>query len=496
MKIIAGSKRRAKKMSFKQQDHFVQRCTSDIIHGLQDGLSKFSGPSRLAVIYCLTPHSQLFICDPQSLLRGYDPALKKIFMDDRAWCTDADLKDDKARYGHILPEKDLQLDGLVSYGGRSGSVFYQMWFTEHHPNICSTGPTERWLEHAVLRFSHDIANEQELYSGISGNFLKEYASHAVHDHLVDECNVHFGLDSKIRIYPILDAILNISKTPEEGAWPKGRLLFVEPNLIPSISFLARFRENEQPQLENSKHVRKLLQSVEGSKNSLVSDGLSIVGIASEQYPDFSILARFNGRHGFIQTGQQLVCSFADGRFHSTTNRAKLVEVEEALLEVKSVNSDSAYNLFKITAALVHNAEMSSHGCTLVIDLEKNLLNIPGHKFDQALNLSDSRLLRLAISLSTVDGALHIDAAGYLHGFACLLDGHSITGEDLARGARYNSALRFTKEHKDVIVIVVSSDRPVSVIKRGIEMNGVCTWRAPGNCIYRPSLLEEWLDTSS
>ncbi|AGF77627.1 nucleotide-binding DisA bacterial checkpoint controller [Desulfocapsa sulfexigens DSM 10523] len=474
-------------------DHFVHRCTSDILHGLQEGLSEFSGPSRVAVIYCLTPQSKLYICDPQSLLKGYDPALRMIFSPDGKWCVDINLENDKARYGHILPEKNLGLDGLVSYGGRSGSVFYQMWFTEHHPDICSIGPTERWLEYAVLRFSHDIANEQELYSGISGSFLKEYATHAVRDCIIDECNFRLGIDSKIRIYPVLKAILGISKTLEEGALPDGSLLFVEPRLMGQLSFLARFNEGERPQLDNCKHVRKLLQSVKGSGNRLVSDGVSIVGIASDEDLEFSILVEFNESYGFIKTGEETVCSFFDGKFHSTTNMAKLVEVEESLLEAESLSSDSVYKLFHIISALVHNAEKSSHGCTLVIDLESSPLDIPGQKFEQPLDLSEERLLSLAASLSAVDGALHIDAESCLRGFSCLLDGRSIYGEDLARGARYNSALRFSKEHDGVIVVVVSSDRPVSVIRHGIEMNGQCTWRAPGSCVFKPRLIEEWLD---
>ncbi len=483
-------------MHSNQHTPFVDRCISDILHGLQEGLSEFSGPSRAAVIYCLNPQSGLFICDPQSLLRNYDPILRKIFLEEKAWCADVGLKSDKAKFGHIHTEANLHLDGLITYGGRSGSVFYQMWFTEHHPNICSTGPTERWLEHAVLRFSHDIASEEELYSGVSGNFLKEYAGHAVRDHLIDESNFHLGLDSEIRIYPVLRAILGISKTLEEGAWPEGRLLFVEPKLMDQVSFLARFHENERPQLENFKHVRKLLQSVEGSQNNLISDGISIVGIATKDHLEFSVLTEFIGRYGFIKTGAQTVCSFSDGRFHSTTNRAKLVEVEEALLETESVSSDCACELFQIIAALVHNAEKSSHGCTLVIDMGAIPLNIPGHKFDHPFNLSEKRLLHLACSLSAMDGALHIGVDCYLHGFSCLLDGHAIAGEDLARGARYNSALRFSQKNEDLIVVVVSSDRPVSVIRRGIEMNGQCIWRAPTSCIFSPSLLEDWLVTAA
>lgn len=475
---------------------FIHRCISDILHGLQEGLSEFSGPSRAAVIYCLSPDSGLFICDPQSLLRGYDPALSKLFLQQKVWFSDTFSQQDRTKFSHIQPVRDLHLDGLISHGGRSGSVLYQVWFTEHHPNICSTGPTQRWLEHAVLRLSHDIANGETFYTGISGNFLKEYAGHSVRDHLVDESNFHLGLDSEVRIYPILRAILGISKTPEEGARPMGRLLFVEPRLLEKVPFLARFHAGEQPQLENFKHVRKLLQSVEGSVNSLISDGQSIVGIAPECQPDFSILADFNGKYGFIKTGDELVCSFADGRFHSTTNRAKLVEVEEALLEVERLNADERSNLFQIITSLVHQAEHSSHGCTLVIDLGREPMDIPGHKFDHPLNLMEERERQLAASLSALDGALHISASCRLHGFACLLDGHTIPGEDLARGARYNSALRFCREHKEVIAVVVSSDtRPVSIIRRGIEMNGQCVWRAPTSCIFSPVLLEEWLNTA-
>ena len=60
--------------------------------------------------------------------------------------------------------------------------------------ICSLGPTERWLEHAAWRFSHEIANEKALYTGISGNFLREYASHAVRDDIVDrnQCATWLG----------------------------------------------------------------------------------------------------------------------------------------------------------------------------------------------------------------------------------------------------------------------------------------------------------------
>jgi len=81
----------------------------------------------------------------------------------------------------------------------------------------------------------------------------------------------------------------------------------------------------------------------------------------------------------------------------------------------------------------------------------------------------------------LDGALHIGEDMNLHGFACILDGKTVPGENRARGDRFNSALRFTAEHHDIVVIVVSSDRPVSIIQDGIELNAQCEWNSVSAC---------------
>ncbi|CAN2041000.1 DNA integrity scanning protein DisA nucleotide-binding domain protein [Candidatus Magnetomoraceae bacterium gMMP-15] len=474
---------------------FIYQCVSDTLDGLRDGLSHFSGPSRAAVIYSLTPEGQLFICDPQNLLQGHEFKFNSLYLQSNAWRNNqVKLKSDKTRFAHIYTEQNLQLDGLVSYGGRSSSVFYQIWFTEHHPDLCSIGPIERWLEHAAWRFSHDVANEKELYTGISGTFLKEYATHAVRDHIVDEMNIHLGWDSEIRIYQILDAVLGISRTREEGAWPRGDLVFIEPRFFKEIEFLARFHKSEQPQLSNFKHTRKLLISVEQFDYKLVSDGKSLLGISNSSLPEFYISADFRGRYGFLRVSHKKICSFSDGNFKSTTRKAKLVQVEEALLE-SDLHPSEVHLLFKIIASLVHHAQIHEYGCTLVIDLNQNPVYISGQTLQNPLDLREHHLLELAKSLSKLDGALHICSDQYLHKFACLLDGRAIASEDRSRGARYNSALRFSAEHANIIVVVVSSDRPVSIIQEGLEISAQCQWKPVNSCKVRPETLEDWIVNS-
>ncbi len=75
-------------------------------------------------------------------------------------------------------------------------------------------------------------------------FFANTPTHAVHDYIVDKAGLVLGLDVQIHIYPMLDAILGISKTNEEGARPHGSLTFIEPRFLKDIQFsgsISKFR---------------------------------------------------------------------------------------------------------------------------------------------------------------------------------------------------------------------------------------------------------------
>lgn len=474
-------------------DHnlFVIRCIHDTLEGLRDGLSHFSQPSRAALIYSVSSEGPLRVHDPQFLLNGHEPIFEELYLEKEIWKNNKGKMTTMDQPGYLILEDNLQLTGLISCGGRSKSMYYQMWLTEHHPDMCATGPTERWLEQSAWRLAHDVASEHALYTGVSGAFIREYATHAVRDHIIDEMNVRLGWDANLRVYPVLDAVLGISRTLEEGAWPRGELAFTEPIFIPAIEFTAEFVEHEQPIIENHKHVRKLLQAVEGSPRRLISDGTHIIGISNGKLPRFFLSAEYRGQHGFLTINGEAICSFADGRFYSTTHRVKLVEVEEALLET-DLEDERRSDLFQVVADIVHHAQVNKYGCTVVLDLNKSPLKLQGQELVNPLDLSNSDNLSLAKSLSKVDGALHIGADMKCHRFACLMDGPAIVGEDRARGARYNSALRFTSAWKNLIVVVVSADRPVSIIQDGLALNAVCRFDPVSLSICSPPTLETWL----
>lgn len=466
-------------------------CLFHILDGLRQGLSSFSGPSRAAVIFAEKPHDPISIYDPQDLLRGHEPLLKEIYLNTAKWHENPEFTKDIKHPGQIFPERNLELSGLISRGARTRTVYYQMWFTEHHPNICSIGPTERWLEHAAFLLSLDFTIEGPFYSATSGYLLREYATHAVRDYILDEICLMFGWDIKIFVLPILDAILGISKTREEGAWPRGKLVFISPDDFSKVDFLVRFPKSERPSLQKHKHVRKLLQAVEHSDRRLVSFGNHVVGIAAGDMPKRRSTADFHGDFGFVRLAGQPVCSFSDGNVYSSTQKPNLVNLEEALLEFP-MDTSARHTLFKIVKTIVHDAGKEKHGCTLVIDLTPEPVILSGQPLEHPMDLQKKRLLNLANALAKLDGALHLRGDLHLHGFACLLHGNAMPGEDRARGARFNSALRFSAEHRQVIVVVVSSDKPVSVIQEGVELTAQCEWESFSKLIQPSPSLAEWI----
>ena len=226
---------------------------------------------------------------------------------------------------------------------------------------------------------------------------------------------------------------------------------------------------------------------------LVADEKSIIGIVKGNNPDFSITADFKGHHGFLELNGNKVCSFSDGSFKSTTRKAKLVLLEEVLLD-SDMDPVDASSLFKIITRIVHHAARRRHGCTIVVDLNETPIFISGQTLEHCLDLENHEDLELAKSFSKVDGALHIGSDLKLHRFACLLDGKYVPGENRARGARFNSALRFTAEHDKIIVIVVSSDTPVSMMMGGIVQDTI--WQLkPSIFCNAPVLLKEWVSSS-
>jgi hypothetical protein len=470
---------------------YQKLCVANIMNGVTEGLTQFSHPSRVALIFAADPDDPVKVLDPQDLLRGHAVKIQTMFCEEQdQWRTRIKTEIDHQPRGYQIPENDLALSGLITYGCSCSDFFYQAWFTEHHPDLCSIHPIQRWLEQAATLLIHDFnGRNAPVYS--SEYVLKNYALQAIADHIVDERDQYLTHDSKLQVPAILNYVLDLSKTKEEGAWPRGILFFCDPGQVGKIEFITRIQRHQRPQLFDIKHVRKLLVAVEDSDRKLVSDGQTIIGITDGPIPDNAIVAHLRGDYGFLDIKDVRIASFFDGSFHAITREARLVELEELLLDM-DLDTSAATVLFQVIAHLVHSAGRARHGCTLVIDLNDPPMRLSGHDLDPPLSLMEPRNIELACSLLKIDGAVHLTADSCIHGFACLLDGRTIDWEKMARGARYNSALRFSAANSGIIVVVVSADRPVSIIYNGIEISAFSNWRPVSQHRPEPVVLETFL----
>lgn len=456
-------------------------CPCIIINvlALSRGLSVFSGPSRAALILKIRDNDTPRLYDPKGLLAGNEEKIAHFMRT-------AELKKPSCKNKWISnldfsPLNDLNLPGTVSFGCSMKHVAMQYWIAERQSDLCSTGPLIRWMEFAAGQLALDLIDHEALREDISNFALQSYSTHAVRDYIMDLREEKLGMDSDLQFYPILDAITGIANTREEGAWARGSVAFVEPKLINKVDFLASFPAHEQPNLANFRHCRKLVQAVEGSTRLLISDGSTIVGISQSTPPPGSVIAHFKGRYGFMHLDDELICAFSESGFFGTNRKPKL-ELLEGLLGSFNLPEAMLTPLLSSSQHIVECAQGRKHGCTLVLDLGDPPTHIAGLSLNAPLDLKMPEHLALAASFAKLDGALHINKHDKLLSFACLLDGPSLPGENRGRGARYNSALRFSAHHPDIVVVVVSSDRPISIMYKGAEFNASNKWT---ELCYRP-----------
>ncbi len=151
-----------------------------------------------------------------------------------------------------------------------------------------------------------------------------------------------------------------------------------------------------------------------------------------------------------------------GRFHGSCLELELEDVER---QIRAFAKEKRWGLdpsqfSKLLAA-------APEGCGLIFAGD-SATDFVEHGFaTNPLSLADEDQLEMVAAMSAVDGALLFDQLGYLLAFGCILDGPADSGRQVrSRGARFNSAIRFTSNKDGVLAVVRSSDGPVSLIHSG------------------------------
>ena len=118
--------------------------------------------------------------------------------------------------------------------------------------------------------------------------------------------------------------------------------------------------------------------------------------------------------------------------------------------------------------IISEAKRQPHGTTIIItnkaveESERLSSRFRAIKIDPVI--AERETMR---SITAIDGAIIIDPGGKCYALGAILDGESGEHGDMARGARYNSAITYVDYWKKnrgdkIIAVIVSADESLDV----------------------------------
>ena len=340
-----------------------------------------------------------------------------------------------------------------------------------------------------MLFADELAPRAGSPADALGQSLETYGPGAIAHYMSAELAEAGG---PLAIPKILGSISDLARGQEEGARPSGRIVFLAPEDARKLPLDVAFAADDLPRSDSAKLCGKLMRIVATRDAFLLSDGSVVLGVSSAQIPERSVLVELNRGQGEVWLKGQRVCSIQDGYFHSWRLALNVGPIEEALRGMGLAPED-VKKLATTILQIASSARERRHGCSIVMDLRKRPGKLAGQVLERPLDLFEKNNVALACGMAGIDGCLQVDADARLLAFGCLLDGAAVPGrEDRSRGARYNSAIRFTDQNRRTLAIVVSEDGPLSIVSAGRDHGRLRAVDQPASVELKPPTLKEWL----
>jgi hypothetical protein len=261
---------------------------------------------------------------------------------------------------------------------------------------------------------------------------------------------------------IFDALNAISDLRYEGTESRGRILFV-PKGTPALR--TRFQLLEPQSLYRPRLARKVIE-MSGEDLACLCHGESGIAGLGDLGPDTDtagISVRFTGHFRWdLMQGAQILMRVSYGVPKLPTSRLKKAEFAQY---VTRRFADMTPQAVEVVWSVVEAALEQKHGTMVVVsagaDVEARRLKT------QALPIQPAPLTPAVVAnLTKIDGAVLLDSKGHCYAVGVILDGLATSSGDPARGARYNSAIRYVASASvPTVCIVVSEDGDVDLVPK-------------------------------
>lgn len=254
---------------------------------------------------------------------------------------------------------------------------------------------------------------------------------------------------------LFDLANAFSSLTYERSGAKGQLAITNPdNLVSKL----RVTFQQPIRLSEARSVRKLLE-LTGDQKSLLADGGSIHGLGEcNSAPDVAKI---------------VVEGHASWSLSIDDTPLIRVAYEHATLPKQIIDKDFFRDIAERTVGAVEVERIwevfqcaldNGHGTTIVVS--KDPVAEVKRLGQQALAIKPEYLDHNDVAaLGRVDGAIVLGPGGRCHAFGVILDGMATSSGDRARGARFNSSVRYqrTSEIPPSMVIVISDDGTVDLL---------------------------------
>lgn len=444
--------------------------------GLRRGISRFAGQSMIAAIVGDVKTGNLYVYDEQHILDSHTDALAPYF----------------AQWHAAIPTAPPELFKYEFLNRRER--LFQLWFVKTSDLVVS--PAIRiWLTAAANRIEVEILQRRgDAVNQQTRREMEHFARYAVELQLDELHEKHSRfLEEPLNLRAILRDLSRITGQTEEGKRANGMLAFIERTRSLDFEDLVVARFREEVHLRDYKHIVKTLQVV-SRRGCLQCDNLGATAILTEAPPN-SVIAEFKNGVAHVRYDGVEICRIRSGEFFFPYSMDSLDGVTSELRRQSCLVDEHLVDSIK---RIVLSSSQSRHGASIaILPGIPNNFPLSGHMFEEAIEINDTNQTFLH-AMSAVDGALVIDYTGKCHGFGFMFDGliDPEVPEQRSRGARFNSALRFSRKLKEAVIITVSEDGPITLFRDGAPLYAdplaePDTYKEPDAWEFPPTF-SEWL----
>ena len=226
-------------------------------------------------------------------------------------------------------------------------------------------------------------------------------------------------------------------------------------------------------VENLRQIRKLVELSDKYVALVINDTGRIIGLTTGDVWPSECKVRIWGHLAWTITYEDnKKISYYDARYHIHSTRQKGIGLARCLGSFgRSLNEEQIYNIERV----IRQAARQRHGTIIIIGSHD-------HAVSESERLCNARTatgilpvclhekLNLIPYLTSIDGAVIMDADCRCQCIGAILDGDAVTRGTPARGARYNSTVNYITRRGQLdqtfVGIVVSEDGTVDAVADG------------------------------